>query len=189
MKTDVTMVIPSIPPRSMYLARAVHSAAAQVVRPAAYSIAVDLQKQGAGPTRTRALMAADTTWVAFLDDDDEVQAHHLGTLLAIAEATQADVVWPWFQVVGGTDPFPENREVDWDPIAPHTFPITTLVRTELAKETGGFTELHPSGEISGEDHPFFVKCSELGGKFEHTTEITWFWHHDSGNTSGLPSRW
>lgn len=188
MKTDITIVIPSIPPRSMYLARAVHSAAAQEIRPAAYSVAVDLLRQGAGPTRTRAMRAATTTWVAFLDDDDELMAHHTGTLLALAEETDADVLWPWFKVVGGTDPMPENQGKQWDPAEPHTFPITSLVRTEVA-QAAYFPEPLVGERNSGEDWSFWMQLSEAGAKFAHTPEVTWWWHHDSGNTSGRPERW
>lgn len=188
MRTDVTVVIPSIPPRGAYLTRAVHSAAVQTLQPHAYSIAVDNDREGAGPTRTRALMAAKTKWVAFLDDDDEWLPSHLAVLLYLAEAERADVVWPWFEVYAGTDPLAENRGKQWDPDNPHMFPITALVQTELAQMVG-FTERHPSGDISGEDHPFFLKCSELGGKFAHTPQVTWRWYHNTGNTSGLPSRW
>lgn len=188
MTSGVTVVIPSIPLRGMYLARAVNSAAAQTAKPDAYSIAVDNEKQGAGPTRTRALMAATTQWVAFLDDDDEWMAGHLGTLLYAAADSGADVVWPWFKVVGGTDPIEENRGKQWDSDHPFTFPITALVRTELAQECS-FPEPIPGAENSGEDWAFWMQMDRLGAKFHHVNEITWWWHHDSGNTSGRPERW
>lgn len=188
MRSGITMVIPSIPIRGQYLARAVHSATAQVVKPDAYSIVVDNEKLGAGPTRTRALRAATTKWVAFLDDDDELMEHHLATLLGLANESGADVVWPWFKVVGGTDPIPENQGKQWDPENPHTFPITALVRTEVA-QMAHFPDPLP-GEINGgEDWAFWMQLSEMGAKFVHTPEVTWFWHHNSGNTSGRPERW
>lgn len=188
MKSDVTMVIPTIQVRSMYLARAVHSVAAQTIQPAAYSIAVDLHKEGAGPTRTRAMMAANTTWVAFLDDDDEVMDKHLRVLLDLAAASGADVLWSWFHVVGGTDPIEENRGKPWDPDNPFTFPITTLVRTELAKECYFPTPL-PDAANGGEDWAFWMQLNKMGAQFACTAEVTWYWHHDSGNTSGRPERW
>ena len=162
----------------------------QTLSPDAVSIAIDLERQGAGPTRTRALYGAQTEWVAFVDDDDSLLSHHLAVLRTTALDHDVDVVWPWFEVVGGTVPpsIEINRGKQWDPAAPHMFPITTLVRTELAREVGGFSSpVHE--DISGEDHPFFVALSDVGAKFWHVNEVTWRWHHNTGNTSGLPSRW
>lgn len=185
---SITMVIPSIPIRGQLLARAIHSVTAQTLQPDAYSIAVDNTKQGAGPTRTRALMAAQTEWVAFMDDDDELMPHHLATLHSVALATDADVVWPWFTVSGGTDPFPGSQGAQWDSANPHTFPMTTLVRRQLAQRCV-FPEPIPGADNSGEDWAFWMQLDKLGAKFVHTPEITWVWHHDSGNTSGRPERW
>jgi len=188
MADEITLVIPSIPVRGQLLARAVHSATAQVCQPDAYSIAVDHCKLGAGPTRTRALKAATTEWVAFLDDDDELMGHHLSTLLDTALEFEADVVWPWFQVVGGTDPVPMNRGRQWDSASPFTFPMTTLVRNELAQQCA-FPEPIPNADNSGEDWAFWMQLDALGARFRHVDEVTWFWHHDSKNTSGRPERW
>lgn len=187
MGDDITMVIPSIPPRGQMLARLISTIGCQTLPPEAISVAIDIGREGAGPTRTRALEAAQTEWVAFVDDDDTLLPHHLETLMGAAIATNSDVVWPWFEVIAGTDPFPELRGRQWDAQDPHMFPITTLVRTELAKEVGFTAPVHE--DISGEDHPFFAALSDAGGFFFHVDEITWQWWHNTGNTSGLPSRW
>lgn len=171
------------------MARAVNSVGAQTLPASAVSIAIDVDRVGAGPTRTRALFAANTEWVAFLDDDDRFKEHHLETLWNLIQETGADVVWPWFEVIGGTDPLKEYQGRQWDPLAPHMFPIVAMVRTELAHAVGGFTVLDPSGEISGEDHPFYCALNDIGAKFAHTPDITWEWYHNTGNTSGLPHRW
>src|ERR671922_2284910 len=81
----VTVVIPSIPPRVDLRNRALASVAAQT-RPAhAVALTVDIDRDGAGPTRTRGLMMVRTEWTAFLDDDDELKPHHLEVLLGHAE--------------------------------------------------------------------------------------------------------
>lgn len=186
---DVTIVIPSIPPRTPLLQRALASVATQTVPVAGVSIAYDMEKVGAGPTRTRALHQAHLSeWVAFLDDDDELLPHHLETLLCCAEAAEADVVWPWFQVIGGTDPVPGNRGKQWNSADPHTFPITALVRNELAQACD-FPEPLTNSGCSGEDWAFWMQLDAMGAKFQHVNTVTWWWHHDSGNTAGLPSRW
>lgn len=186
---EVTFAIPSIPPRTSLLQRALGSIATQTVPVAGVAIAFDHGREGAGPTRTRALRQVQTEWVAFMDDDDELLPHHLEVLLCCADASGADVIWPWFEVRGGGgDPIACNRGKQWDPLSPHTFPITTLVRTELAQRFEFQAPLSGRG-CAGEDFQYWVWLSDAGAKFVHVNEITWFWHHDSGNTAGLPSRW
>lgn len=191
----ITVVIPSIPPRRKFLNRALNSIAAQHEPAAAVSIAFDDQHLGAGPTRTRALRGVTTEWTAFLDDDDEFMPEHLAKLFAAAKEEEADVVWPWFEVIGGTDPFPGHRGHQLDPEQPHIFPITTLVRTEFAHQ-GEFPGSDITGDWIADDWPFWRQLQGAGAKFHHIPDITWRWHHhgygtkDSpGNTSGDPSRW
>ena len=171
------------------LARAVSSVAMQTVKPAAISIAIDNDREGAGPTRTRALMAAQTEWTAFLDDDDELLGCFIEVLLQLLQEHDADVAWGWFQVVGGEDPFRQFRGRQWKPDEPHMFPITAMVRTEMAQAIGFSPPIHFSGVISGEDFPFWLAMRDAGAKFIHTPDILWCWHHDSNNTSGMPNRW
>lgn len=129
-----------------------------------------------------------TEWLAFLDDDDELLPHHLETLLRAQVETEADVVWPWFTVIGGSDPIKVNRGKQWNSAEPHTFPMTALVRTELAQRCH-FPEPLTDVDCSGEDWAFWMQLDALGAKFHHVNEVTWYWHHDSGNTAGLPHRW
>jgi hypothetical protein len=185
---EITVVTPSIPPRHVLLQRMMASAADQTHPATAFSMALDIRKEGAGPTRTRALRQAQTDWVAFVDDDDELLPCHLEVLVQAQVETDADVVWPWFQVVGGSDPIRGNRGRQWDPAVPHTFPITALVRNELAQKCHFPPPLEGVG-CSGEDFDFWMQLSNMGAKFHHVNEVTWCWHHDSGNTSGMPTRW
>lgn len=164
------------------------SVARQTEPACAIAIAIDDQKQGAGPTRTRALQMVRTEWTAFMDDDDELKPNHLQLLFTAAKETGADVLWPWFEVSGGTDPFPGHRGHQLNPDNPHIFPITTLVRTELAQRS-----VFPSSDVTGDwiadDWPFWRSMQADGAKFHHIEDRTWIWHHDSGNTSGRPDRW
>jgi glycosyltransferase involved in cell wall biosynthesis len=191
----ITVVIPSIPPRGKLLQRAMASVALQTVPACAVAVAYDDQHLGAGPTRTRALRMAQTEWVAFLDDDDALLPNHLELLLAAAKETEADVLWPWFKVVGGTDPFPGHRGKQLNPDDPHIFPITTLVRNEYAQQ-GEFPGSDVTGEWIADDWPFWRQMQELGATFHHIPDVTWHWFHHgwgmpgtSGNTSGRPDRW
>lgn len=186
----ITVCIPSIPPRARSLARAVKSVNEQTYPAVAIEVAVDHDREGAAVTRNRALFAARTKWVAFLDDDDVMYPQHLEILVAHQIETNADVVWPWFTVVGGGDPFPMHYGRQWNPDMPHSFPITALCRRILAVKVGGFPVADSvSARCAGEDFSFWCLMSQAGAKFAHVKKRTWQWNHGPQNTSGLPDRW
>ena len=197
---DVTVVVPSIPTRSTLLQRALESVYAQTVVPAAVSVRADQTRLGAPQNRDLTVGKASTKWLAFLDDDDTLEPDHLRLLLAMAEATDADLVYPWFTVKGGTDPFPQWEGVPWSNDTPHQVPITFLVKTEAYREVGGFSyEWDPAqgadpgvdadGNRAGEDYRFILRLAAAGKKIVHLNKRTWVWYHHSSNTMGLPTRW
>lgn len=189
---DITVAIPTIPPRRSELRRAMASVMAQERSAAAVSLAVDLLRQGAPATRQRALEAVRTDWVAFLDDDDQLYPEHLALLAAAAQEHEADYVFSHPEVVGGTDPFPGHLGRAWDRDHPRQTTITVLVRTELAQAVG-FHEpeegrLH-EGQRFGEDFAFTLECNRLGAAIVHVPRRTWVWTHHPHNTSGQKDRW
>lgn len=205
----IATITPTIPPRARMLRRALTSIQAQTL-PADYvCVAVDNDREGAPPTRQRALnmVPLDAAWVAPLDDDDEFLPQHLEHLLRHAEETGADYVYAWFELIGqagqsyGTvDPiFPKGHYKNpFDPNEPIETTITVLVRAELARQVG-YQALERGGQDvanSGEDYNFLLNCLKLGAKVSHLVERTWLWRHHGrgapgvpGNTSGLPTRW
>lgn len=188
MNDDVTVVIPTIPPRRELLGRALASVIRQTHPAASISVAVDNQRQGAAATRQRALDGATGSWVAFLDDDDEFKPEHLERLLWCAGETGADYVFSWFDTQFCHDPLGHFGRV-YDVENPTHTTITVMVRRELAQEAG-FRLDHPDGwTLAQEDWRFTLDCIRLGAKIVHLPERTWYWHHDSGNTSGRPDRW
>jgi hypothetical protein len=227
MLPGITVVTPTISPRTVMLKRARKSvlASTQYLRvnkrtnPATtvlHSIHFDHDHEGAARTRQRALEAVRTQWVAFLDDDDEFLPQHLNALYYAAIDHEADYVWSRFVIT-----YPDGSELagpaflgqkafaPWNDDDPCQTTITTLVRTELAREAGGFAQFDESdpafpgspmklidGHRRGEDHEFTVRCRRAGGQFHHHPEVTWRWHHHGvgapgvpGNTSGMPDRW
>lgn len=195
MSSDITVAIPTIPPRYGLLARAIRSVAGQSLPPDALSVAWDTERQGAAVTRQRALDAVQTGWTAFLDDDDEMLPTHLAQLMRHARETEADYVYSWFETVPhGCDPFPTYHFTNEFNLAdPIQTTITVLVKTDLAKSVG-FVEQDDEGKLVGgqrwgEDYEFTLGCLRAGAKISHLVERTWLWHHDSGNTSGRPDRW
>lgn len=192
MKNDVTVCIPTIPPRVKELSRAVGSTLRQERPPQALSIAVDTERQGAWVTRTRAVSNARTEWVALLDDDDYFYPEHLRVLLEHAESDPSVDYWfTYFDVVGGVDPLGHFGKV-WNPEDPTQTTTTVLVRTELAQKVGWVLpepELTVGRQMAGEDFHFTLNCRDAGAKIVHIPQRTWAYVHHGKNTSGMPSRW
>ena len=204
-RAQVTIVIPTLSIRGAKLSRAVGSVLQQTHPVASVAVAVDHDHDGAWSTRNRAVAMAQTEWVGFLDDDDELLPFHVESLLALAAREQADMVWGWFHVItvrGPTpeaDPFPMHRGRQYDPNDPHIIPITYLVKRELLQAAvanmGGFKP-DEIGAWDNQDMPVIQEMCRLGGKLAATATHTWLWHHwgygtpgNPGNTSGLPGRW
>jgi glycosyltransferase involved in cell wall biosynthesis len=192
-------------PGGLY-SEAMNSVARQSLLPDAICTAIDVDGEGAAPTRQRALDMARTTWVAFLDSDDLWMPRHLELLLRFALDREVDYAYSWFKIlqqmpdgrrnVLEDDPiFPPGHYLnEWDPANPIETTITTLVRTELAQAVG-FKALDRGHDAnSGEDFNFTLGVQAAGGKIGHLRRKTWLWRHWQlpggvmGNTSGLPHK-
>lgn len=186
---SVTVAIPSIPPRGAELSAALASVCGQTYAPDGIAVAMDQHHEGAAVTRNRALAMVNTEWVAFLDDDDLLLPRHLEHCLDAADATGADVVYPWFKVAGGGQPLSRNVGHVFDPDAlreANYIPVTTLVRTKLAKDVGGFPTSDSEDWAHGapEDWGFLLRLLDAGARFHHTPHVTWVWRNPAGNTRG-----
>lgn len=193
MRPGVTAVIPSIPPRAAdgKLGRALASVLAQTRPVDGISVSVDHRRRGSAANRTRALSGVGTHWAALLDDDDEWNPDHVSRLMCHAELTGADVVYPWFNVSGGFDPWPvrEGAPFDEGVLRQYNYiPITVLVRTELLWDAGGFTAKGPADNPC-DDWGTWDRLIGAGAKFSHLPHRTWTWHWHPGNTSGRTDRW
>lgn len=208
----ITVAIPTIPPRANMLAKAVRSAMIQSLAPEALSIAVDRGHGGSAITRNRALAGVQTEWVAFLDDDDLMLGNHLETLYDAVEPMgweslerdPADIVYALPRVLDENNNI-IPRQWDWgggpvfDPELLRRkahIQTTCLVRTELAREVGGFAFVRDQTGALNDDHGFFLALLDAGAKFHHVHEETFIWRHHGygrpgrpGNTSGQGSRW
>ncbi len=189
----ITVAIPTIPPRADLLKRALDSVLAQTAPADAITVVVDTGREGAAVTRNRAWRMARTEYVAFLDDDDELMPHHLARCYETARATDADLVYPWFEVDGGADPFPMHFGREWDPTDPRQTTITCLWRRDALEKIDGFPlpghDIDAQGNRIGEDFIAVCRLNDLGGRIVHLPERTWWWYHHQANTSGLSSRW
>ena len=196
---DLTVVIPTIAGRENILSAAVRSVGAQTLKPAHLIIQQDHERLGAPGNRDKGLEKVTTKYVAFLDDDDYLYTDHLEKLYATAVAEDADIVYSWFDVQGGTDPFPQNFGKPWDPENPVQTTVTTLCKTEVVRAAGGFSNTYgmteeeitsfAQGNTVGEDFRMVISANNNGAKIVHLPEKTWAYVHWSGNTSGRPDRW
>jgi hypothetical protein len=194
----VTVCIPAIPPRvgNRMLDRAVESVKAQTLQPAGgISCVLDVGREGAATTRQRALWAATTEWVAYLDDDDAWYPHHLETLWNLAEETGAWYVWSWFD---GNNPFPMHRGRQMILDEPHHTTMGIMVRTQLSRKAGFLPHPEAPPEWAGEDWYHQLQCIKLlreefgddvaATLFAGSPEVTWTYHVHGSHTSGRP-RW
>lgn len=192
---QITVVTPAVPPRveTGMLQKAVRSVVRQTERPkGGHIVIVDVNGEGEAVTRNRGLAAVTTEWTAFLDDDDYFLPQHLELLLRATEETDADLIYPYFDLKEGEDPFktfgipmsPDRAVVLRDVV--NFIPVTYLVRTSLAKEVGGFplpdTEEWPRPDAV--DWGFHHRLLAAGARYYHLPEVTWVWRHWAGNLSG-----
>lgn len=191
-RPGVTAVIPSIPPRvGKQLHAALDSVLMQDVPVNGISVHVDHGHLGAAGARTRALSGVGTEWSALLDDDDVWFSDHVRLLMEHALESGADLVYPWFEVPNGFDPWPgtEGAAFDEERLRRENYiPITVLVRTELLWDAGGFTAKGPA-ENPCDDWGTWERLLAAGAVFSHLPRRTWQWNWHEGNTSGRADRW
>lgn len=195
MSSDITVVITSVGrARSMMLQRALASVIGQTHQPDAIVVAVDTDHEGAAMTRQRGTDMVKTGLVAYLDDDDEFKPQHLHELSWHLGARNADLIYPWFDVIGGADPFPMHEGQEWQNGMPRQFPVTYLARTASIRKAGGWVTVpeggptHGDGNRMGEDWRLEMKLIETGAIITHLNARTWNWYHHGKNSSGLPER-
>jgi glycosyltransferase involved in cell wall biosynthesis len=189
---STTLIIPTVDPRGKngFLDKAVRSAEEQIVAFDEIIVEHDVNREGPAVVRNRAAAKVETEFIAFLDDDDWLLPRHHQVLSEL----DGDVRWPWFEVHGGSDPFPFFRGRQWDGADPHQIPITVMVRTEAFWDVGGFEGVGKDapadrwGNRAGEDFRLWCALSEAGYTFSHSPETTWVWRHHGNNSSGLPER-
>lgn len=184
MNPRVTVITPSLPERSELLAKAVASVEAQTV-PVEHLIDADPDTPVA-EKRNRMIERADTEWVAFLDDDDTLDPHHIETLLG----HDADVVIPHCRFIGEPLPPPAkgccagycNRPFDRDDLRDHgIFPITVLVLRQAILDVGGF------GDGQWEDWDLWNDMADAGATFEVVPVVTWTYRRDAVSRSRPPA--
>lgn len=183
---DITVVMGSLPGREDLRKIAVQSVRRQSIgRPQHLAFNVDYEGLGCGAMKNCGLRQTPTPWAAFLDDDDWMFPDHLAALAWAADDTGADLVYsrPW---VYNDD---DGTHEDWPDIpfdadrlrAGNYIPCGYMVRTELAREVGGFPERTP--EVPYSDWGFLLRLLDAGATFAYVPDVTWAFRRWSGNTS------
>ena len=187
----VTAIIAAHPARARggLLLRALNSVLTQTYLPAAVSVAVDLDGDGAPRTRQRALEAVQTEWTAVLDSDDVWMPTHLEQVVNHALVTGADFVYSGHETIpAGHSPLPYTHFTKpWNPEDPIETTVTVLVRTAIAKQVG-YQPLDRGETNTGEDFRFTLGCRDLGAIMVCYPHKTWFYDIRGQNTSGMPGR-
>lgn len=175
MVADVTFITPSLPGRSDLLARAIQCVADQSVLPKDHLIALDLHRSDKpAALRNKLVEKVDTEWVAFLDDDDELEPYHLAYLMAASQG--ADVVYPYSTIRGRND-ISFNRPFDADVLRRGNYiPVTTLVKTETFRKVGGFPL-----DWEPEDWHLWLNILDAGGVFVNVPVRTWVYNFGTGD--------
>jgi glycosyltransferase involved in cell wall biosynthesis len=187
-KNDVTVCIPSIPPRAKtYLPKALMSVTMQYHGVDAIAVATDTERCGAWHARQRALNMSRTEWVQFLDDDDMLYPNHIEALLMVGIEEDADYVFSYWDLTRTPDILGHFGRV-FDPEDPYHTTMTVLVKRELAQSVG-FNPREPHHEVGGEDWRFTLGCVAAGAKIVHVPIQSWYWRHHGANTSGREDRW
>jgi Glycosyl transferase family 2 len=196
---DLSVLITTIPIRKDRLGLALHSVEGQTLQPAHVVISEDTEKAGAAINRDNGIGRVETKYVAILDDDDFFYADHLETLYRVAVDTDADIVYSWFDVHGGIDPFPQNFGKEWDPDNPIQTTVTVLAKTDVIRKAGGYTGTYGAsqeeldsfsqGNTAGEDFRMIYNANKMDAKIVHVPKKTWAYVHWNGNTSGRNDRW
>lgn len=191
--TDITVVIPHIGTslRNTLLQHTIASIHAQTYQPYAIIVEEDTTHAGAAITRNRGLDRVTTPLVSFIDDDDFMYPHHLKVCRDTLVEHDADVVYPWFDVIDGTDPLgmfgkafdPEHLKIS------NYIPITVVAKTATLREVGGFIPHPDDAGHPNEDWGCWLAVHNAGGKIVHVPERSWGWRHASQNTSGRGDRW
>lgn len=188
---QITVVIPTIKPREEHLRRAVSSVWAQTYTPAEIWVQHDYDREGAAATRNKALEGVATDWVAFLDDDDTLMPQHLRLCARFAALSDADVVYPGYETVGGQDPVGcFGIPFDASLLKRRNFiPVTVLARTELVRSAGGFQPMPDENGDPCEDWGLWLAMLARGARFAHLPQKTWRWYLSDRTTRGRPDRW
>lgn len=191
----VTTVIPHIPVRANLLGIAVASVHSQTHPQTEVVVVTDIDHRGAAWNISQGVARSHGDWVTLLGDDDWLLPAHHEHLLAAQRETGADVVYPWYEMVGRDDFQPERFGVAFDETECRRASFIpgggSLIRGDLLRSIGipqpGDPEFGP--EVIYDDWAMYLRLLDAGARFHHLAERLYCWRVWPGNTSGKGDRW
>jgi glycosyltransferase involved in cell wall biosynthesis len=178
---SVTVITATLPERHQFLERAITSVRRQTLLPQAHLIGYDYARRGGAAVKNDLAYAAESKWVAILDDDDYFYPDHLAALVEAAETSGSDVAYSWCDVTGANPWLEYNQPFDAGRLRQLSIVShNALVRTELFVELGGFKP------VKGYDWLLWVAALNTGAKFTCVERKTW--HYDLSETHQHESR-
>ena len=154
---DLTIAIACGPAHADIVQRAVDSCMTQTTH-IQYGVFEDHEGKGTGWARNRLLERVQTPYVAFLDADDYLDPTFTQKMLAAAYENPTRYIYcGWVADEMGETFSPPDRCYCFDNGC-LVHPVTTLMRTNWAREIGGFDETLPGME----DTDFFLRLTAAG---------------------------
>lgn len=179
----VSVITPTLDWRRELLDEAKQSVLDQTVE-CQHLICVDGVHHGPALVRNALLQQAQrlgSEYVAFLDDDDLLDADHVEVLLTAMESDRSDLAFSWYRSIGATPETP--RYEAWDDHAYGTMlggrnviPITVVARLDAICDAGGF---NPNDRY--EDHALWLRMLDRGSGFSIVPRETWTYRMLGGN--------
>lgn len=179
---DVTVVTPTLAHRSEMLNDCMDSVRNQTVLPKAHIIGTDYERVGTSHMFNKLIDAATTEWVAPLCDDDILYPNYIERLIENAE--DADMIYPWCEVVGTRNGWNPNSYFDAERLFHGNYiPATVLLRKSVWEELGGYPD-HVC-----EDWMMWIKMVESNKKIKCLPEILWQYRFHGKNISDGNPPW
>jgi glycosyltransferase involved in cell wall biosynthesis len=200
----ISVVTPTTGKRPEMLAEAVASVRAQTLPPVEHLVVDDGSRSvlatdgitvlqvdggGPGPARNAAIEQARGDVIALLDDDDVWHPHHLETVYAVMQETEADVVYADCVVQNRRDGYGfDVVDFDGDALMERNFIClpATIMRTAAVRAVGGFPD-----EPRGQDWSLWKRMYAAGMRFHHVpvVTVTYRFHTDNITYGGVdPNR-
>lgn len=189
---NISVITPTIPQRSYQLHMAMASVMAQTLLPSDHVVMVDTgydigEPMGPAYLRNAALRASLQPFVAFLDDDDTMDAVHLSVLAHTMVEHNADIAYSFCRFNGPEiNPIFVNQPYDREVLREHgIFPITVLARRSAILDCGSFRE----GD-QYEDWALWNRMADNGCKIVCVPEVTWTYRtgHESRTKQAMEGR-
>lgn len=189
---SIAVITPTIPRRAHVLQNAMASVHAQSLLPVEHVVMVDTghdigEAQGPARLRNTALRATQQPFVAFLDDDDTLDADHLDFLAHLMVEHEADLAYSYCRFDGPSiNPIFVNQPYDREVLREHgIFPITVLARRAAILDCDGFRE-----EDQYEDWSLWNRMADNGCTFACMSEVTWTYRtgHESRTKQAMEGR-